>query len=248
MHAPESLRRRVEESLIQAKPSEKSSDGFGVHEGGRKGSVNIRWIGVAAVFLAVVASSVLVLAERSRGASRMRASAVRAEQDLEQGRLPLDINSSSAQEVSAWLGSRLSFPFHMANSGIASDDRANYKLVGGRVVSVNGERAALLSFRLPDEQVSMLVGPGNLPIDTWGKVIHSGNVTLHPREQDGMHIVSWRNRGLSYVLVSRSSMKNVSGCGRCHQNRPSAVEAERERKLYPRFLATISMPGLQLKP
>ena len=250
VQAPESLRRRVESSLTQERPAGGSSDGFRVHRGGRKESLTKWWIGVAAIFFAVVASTLLVLSQRSHESDLMR-TAIRAQQDLEQGRLPLDITTDSAQQVSSWFGTRVAFPFHMANAGIAADDRAKYKLVGGRLMSVNGERAALLSFRLRDEQVSMLVGPGSLPVDTRGASIHSGDVTLHPREQDGMHVVSWKNRGLSYVLVSRSSMKNTSACGDCHQDRGASVEGNRQStelvspssSSYSRFLATIEAPG-----
>jgi anti-sigma factor (TIGR02949 family) len=221
VQAPASLRERVEKSLAKDQAAKRSSQATGIQIVHRKVGIGAWWVGAAAMFFAVTASTVLIQNQRRQSTNLIRDAAILAQQDLERGNLPLDITTDSSQQVSAWFAGHLPFPFHMADSGIASDDRAKYKLVGGRLMNVKGERAALLSFRLPDEQVSVIVGPGSFPIDTGGVAVHSGNVTLHSREQNDMHIVSWKNRGLSYILVSRTPMRNPNTCARCHQGHDS---------------------------
>ncbi|MBB5060383.1 anti-sigma factor RsiW [Granulicella aggregans] len=170
----------------------------------------------AAICFAILTPVLLVVGQRRHNANMIRIGATRAQQDLESQKLPLDITTDSSKEVSDWFKSHLSFPFHMADAGIATEDRAKYKLAGGRLMTVNGERAALLSFKLPDEQISMIVLPGSAPMDTSGTTVHSDGVTLHAREQDGMHIVSWENRGQKYILVSHTTMSAAGSCTRCH--------------------------------
>ena len=179
-----------------------------------------RWpLAAIAAMLLLTITSVLFfrMGRREDQAELMMHTAVMAHRELQQNQIPLDILSNSPQEVSEWFGKRVSFPFHMADTGIASDDRAKYKLVGGRLMSVRGEHVALLSFRLSNELVSLLIGSGEFAIDEGGTAIESNGVILHSRDRDALHIVSWKNRGLSYVLVFRTAPSNKGKCERCHE-------------------------------
>jgi anti-sigma factor RsiW len=228
VQAPASLRQRVENSFAQAQSTRGPSQSAGIQIVTRKRSIGAWWFAAAAaMFFAVVALTLLVMSQRRQNVNLLSSAVIRAQQDLEKGKLPLDITTDSPQQVSDWFGAHLSFPFHMANAGIASDDRAKYKLVGGRLMSVNGEQAALLSFRLSDEQVSLIVVPGSLPIDTCGTAIPSDGVTLHAHDQDDMHVVSWRNRGLSYGLAFRATTRVPGTCARCHRENGSGNQGNR---------------------
>jgi len=247
VQASASLRQRLQNSFAREQSASAPSQSSGIQIVTRERSIRAWWFAAAAaMFFAVVASTLLVMSQRRQNANLLSSAVIRAQQDLEKGKLPLDITTDSPQQISDWFGAHLSFPFHMANAGIASDARAKYKLVGGRLMSVNGERAALLSFRLPDEQVSMIVVPGSLPIDTGGTAIHSDGVTLHVRDQDDMHVVSWRNRGLGYSLAFRTSMLAPGTCARCHGesgsrnhgNQQSTQLVSPSSSLYAQFLAT----------
>jgi anti-sigma factor RsiW len=186
-----------------------------------------------AAMLLVGIGSAFLLYRRSKDLSaEMMHMAVIAHRELQENQIPLDINTGSSQKVSQWFEKRVSFPFHVADAGIASDNRAKYTLVGGRLMSVGGEHVALLSFRLPDELVSLLVASGRFDVDSGRTVVESNGIALHAHDEDSTHVVSWKNRGLSYVLVSRRPMTVAAQCGRCHEAtssvRSSAAQMNRD--------------------
>jgi anti-sigma factor RsiW len=176
---------------------------------------------IAAMLALMVGGALLLRMRQKDQAVAMVRMAIQAHHDLQQNQVPLDISTDSPKAVSDWFGTRVNFPFRMANAGIASDDRAKYRLAGGRLMTVHSEHVALLSFRLPDETVSLLVGPGAFAANLRGTTIHSDGIALHAHDEDSLHVVTWQNRGLSYVLVSGTSMGNQSKCVRCHEAGPA---------------------------
>ncbi|RZU43060.1 hypothetical protein BDD14_4674 [Edaphobacter modestus] len=191
---------------------------------------------VAAVLVMVVIGLFVFSRHRKDNIDTMVQAAVLSHQQLEQNVIPLDVTSGSSQVVSSWFASRLPFPFRMADAGMAAEDKAKYKLTGGRLVTVGNEQAALLSFRLAHDVVSMLVGPEHLSIASGGTAIQSNGITFHSNEQGSLHVVTWNNRGLSYVLTSSKSMVNTRKCSFCHEDRTSGKESSSEAAmLYPRL-------------
>lgn len=177
--------------------------------------------GVAALLALFAGGGLAFYGRLHASAEPMVRAAVLAHQQLEQNAVPLDISSDSPQAVSAWFASRVPFQFRMANAGMAADERAKYKLIGGRLLTVGGDRAVLLSFGLQQEVVSMLVGPGNALTASGGATVRSDGVVFHTHDQSSLHVVTWNNRGLSYVMVSARPMSNSRKCGACHQESPS---------------------------
>jgi anti-sigma factor RsiW len=172
----------------------------------------------AAAVLVLVVGGVLVNSRRQENqAETMIQAAVAAHEELQRHALPLDITSGSPQEVSSWFRSRVSFPFRMANSGIASDATAQYKLTGGRLLMVNREPVALVVFSLPDNLVTLAVCPEHRMKAFGGDVVNSGGVILHSRDQGPLHIVTWNEQGLGYVLTfTAKSRSSVPRCSSCH--------------------------------
>jgi anti-sigma factor RsiW len=105
----------------------------------------------------------------------------------------------------------------MANSGIAADNRSNFKLLGGRLLTVDNEPVALLAFSVPNDVVSMLVGPGHLLKAYGGTIVESGGIAMHSYDRGSLHIVTWNNMGLSYVLTFSNATGNSRKCSSCHQ-------------------------------
>jgi anti-sigma factor RsiW len=177
------------------------------------------WVLTAAAAVLILAvGGLLVKRQRQENqAGAMIEAAVAAHQELQRHASPLDITSDSSQAVTSWFQSRVSFPFHMANSGIASDANAQYKLTGGRLLMVNHEPVALVVFHLSQELVTLLVCPEHRMKATGGTVVNSGGVILHSHDQGSLHIVTWNERGLGYVLTSTvKSMSNAQHCTSCH--------------------------------
>jgi anti-sigma factor RsiW len=134
----------------------------------------------------------------------------------------LDVRSNSPQVVAAWFAQRVSFPFRIPDEGIASDDRAKYTLVGGRLVDFGGERAALLVFRLPHDRISLLVSSDKLARATGGRIVRSGELSFHVKESGNLHVATWDNKGLTYALISNVAMGNSHGCSTCHRDSAAA--------------------------
>jgi anti-sigma factor RsiW len=135
----------------------------------------------------------------------------------------LDITSSSPQEVSSWFAQRVSFPFRMPNAGIASDDRAKYKLMGGRLVDFGGQRAALVVFQMPNNRISLLVSSDKLAKAMGGKITQSSGLRFHARDMNELHIATWDNKGLTYALVSSVAMGSSGSCSTCHRSSATGV-------------------------
>ena len=172
-----------------------------------------------AAMLTLTAGSLLVYQwHRQRDAGTMLKTAAFAHREIERHALPLDIVTDSSETLATWFQSRISFPFHMANAGIASDTTAEYKLTGGRLVAIGNEPVALVAFSLRDDVVTMLVGPERLMKAAGGTVFHSAGIALYSYNEGPLHLVTWNNRGLAYVLTSARSMGISQQCSSCHRD------------------------------
>lgn len=218
--APESLKDAVARKLHEA---QMASPGSVFPSPVKRRSHVLSWATTAAAAAILIVAGVLA---RSYGGNRsgmraMEQAAITVHQGIEQKTLPLDVSSDSSSEVSSWFSKRVSFPFRMANSGIASEDRAQYKLLGGRLVTVKNQQAAMLAFSLPHQVVTMLVASDSVGKASGGSTVLSNGITFHSHQQAGLHVVSWNTHGLTYVLTSNQSMGNVQSCGSCHRQAPS---------------------------
>jgi anti-sigma factor (TIGR02949 family) len=245
--APDALRQSVLKKLVEKESLAKEPKSMvRPHLVPRK-RPHVRWWSAAAVatILMIVMGGALVLNERQKNrAGVMIETAVLAHNGIRDGQLPLDISSDSPKAVSEWFANRVSFPFQMANDGIASDDRAKYKLAGGRVMTVSGERVALISFRIKGEAISMLVGPGPLATASGGTLVRVDGLMLHTHERDSLHVVTWNNRGLSYVMISKGSMGGTHKCRTCHESRPSDKGIQDETSRLSRRYPQIDLPSI----
>jgi anti-sigma factor RsiW len=186
-----------------------------------------KWSLAAAAAILIVAISTLLMQRRQQESkkSAMIQAAVLAHQELEQHATPLDISSGSSQEVATWFQSRVRFPFRMANSGIAAAVDAKYKLMGGRLLLVDNEPVALVAFSLFHEVITLLVCPDHRMKASGGAIIQSGDVVLHNYRQPGIHIVTWNEQGLGYVLTYRAkTTPSCRRCSSCHSRSPDIVE------------------------
>jgi anti-sigma factor RsiW len=137
---------------------------------------------------------------------------------------PLDIRSNTPGEVNSWFAQHVSFPFRMPNRGIAADDKAVYKLVGGRLIFLGGERVALVKFQMPDSKIDLLIAPRRVANAQYsgGSVIDSEGLAFHSLELKGLHIVTWSDEGLTYALASDRAMHSKATCSHCHRGAAEA--------------------------
>ena len=132
-------------------------------------------------------------------------------------------------------------PFRLANDGIAADDRAQYTLIGGRLVTFGGEPAALVEFRTPSNRVSMLISSDKLATATGGTVTRSTGLKLHASNMGGLHVATWVNRGLTSALISPVAMGTSSSCSSCHRDAPAVTTT---KSSHDTFLHTQHLPEI----
>ena len=217
LNAPDSLRQLIFEKIVASEYNRTPWQVSGPQLVPNRDFSRSWYVGaVAALILLVIGGTFVAMQRRDRPSEMLRA-AVLEHRELQRNQVSLDVVTDSPENILEWFGKRVSFPIRMADAGIASNDRAKYKLVGGRLVNLEGEQAALLSFRLAGEMVSLLIASDRFDIDAGGNVVRSAGIDLHSRDEESMRVVSWKNRGLSYVLVFGNSKGRVNACGRCHE-------------------------------
>lgn len=202
----------------------------------KKPIASMQIMALAAVILLLVGVALALRPYRkSRRDDALIQAAVLAHEGLAEKSLSMDVSSDSKVDVSNWFASRVEFPFRLADSGIAADQFSRYKLIGGRLMLLGNDKVALLAFSLRDQTVSMLVGPGSLGVASGGSVVHSDGITFHTQNEGSLHIVSWNNKGLRYVLTSTISMGNPSRCADCHQVNPGGAPSAALQESNKRF-------------
>jgi anti-sigma factor RsiW len=218
--APTALRERIE-NLAAAqgvlKPEMPLFVSKGLVVSSRKNTIRYA-LALAAMLLFVVGGLLLVSRLRvESNANRFVTTAIDSHRALSDATLQLDVQSESPSVVSAWFAQRVSFPFRMPDAGIAANDLAKYKLLGGRLVTFGGERAAILAFRLSKDLVTVLVVPDRHARAIGGNVMYSDGIKFHALDRDRMHVVTWENKNLTYALTSHIAGGTARSCSTCHE-------------------------------
>jgi mycothiol system anti-sigma-R factor len=171
---------------------------------------------IAAGVLVCVGGLLVFKARDHAQSSRFVDAAVAERRGLLDGGMQLDVKSNSSQDVAAWFTPRVPFQFRMPDSGIAAENRAKYQLAGGRLVTFDGERAALLVFQMPSSLISVLIASDHRAHAMGGSVFKSNDILFHTTDRDQTHSVTWDTKGLTYALVSDRAVANEGQCGSCH--------------------------------
>jgi anti-sigma factor RsiW len=132
------------------------------------------------------------------------------------GRLSLDAQSGDPAVLTAWLEQTL--PFHLelpAYPSAAAGENA-YELVGARLLRHSDEDVAFLSYRMRDQPVSLLVASAQGREPAGGQVYRSGDLDFHFYSVDGLKLIGWIDKGLSYVIVSSIDAVGAESCVVCH--------------------------------
>jgi len=224
--APESLRERIIRDMNAAANSSSASPFAknSVEVIRPKSSFRFGWkpLAIAAMLCILVGGTISVWqARRTAHATPFIEAAIADHRKFDDA--SLDVRSSSPAVVAAWFAQRVSFPFRMPNSGMASDDRAKYTLAGGRLVDFGGQRAALLTFELSNDRITLLVSSDKLAKATGGKVTHSDGLLFHAMNMNDLHVATWDNKGLTYALVSPIAMGSTKSCSTCHRDSSANV-------------------------
>jgi anti-sigma factor RsiW len=134
------------------------------------------------------------------------------------GRLPLEVESNSREQVAAWFAGKLAFSFRLPAAQLMPEGPTVYRLTGASLVSYRGSPAALVIYEKQKERISLLVASSQSSVVAGGEQVRSGALMFHYRIDQGFKVVTWSNHGLSYALVSSVSGSARESCMVCHQS------------------------------
>jgi hypothetical protein len=67
------------------------------------------------------------------------------------------------------------------------------------------------------QQISLLVTSSAVVLPSGGEEIASKGMTFHYDSIDGLKVITWSDRGLTYALVSDLEERGQQSCIVCHQ-------------------------------
>jgi len=206
--APDALRRQVMQTTKQSslRPLQSISRG------------RPHWpVLIAAILLLAVALLPVPGILRRAAANNYIEAAVAAHRSSLSGALPLEIRSESPSVVTAWFAGKVPFNFRLPSSAESGHEQV-YQLTGGRLVDYKGGQAALVSYRMQQQTISLLISSSNSAVAAGGEEVPSGGIVFHYSKQAGFAVITWSTHGLTYALVSSLPGSGRQSCMVCHQN------------------------------
>jgi anti-sigma factor (TIGR02949 family) len=207
IRAPDRLRRRILRILrILASPIRGSAQPF-----------RRKPLAAAALLTILVLPFIPPIVQNARANAFVEAAAATHRSYLE-GNLPMEIHTSSPAAVTAWFAGKVPFHFQLPESQQTASSPQVYRLVGSRLISFRGAYAALTTYEMQNQKISLLVISEQSARAEGGDEVQSGRLTFHDRFVGGFKVTTWSNHGLTYALVSSLPGTAQQSCLVCHQN------------------------------
>ena len=132
------------------------------------------------------------------------------------GQLPLETETANPQEISAWFANKVNFSVKLPNYQESSGQEKLYTLEGARLVGYQNDYAAYVAYRMKDRPISLVITSDSSAKPSGGEVIASKGLTFHYNAIDGLKVITWSDRGLTYALVSDLEERGQQSCIVCH--------------------------------
>ena len=204
-YTPPRLRRRI--LKILARPVQSAGGGLP------------RWPMLVAAILLVAAGLLPIPGIlRQASANSYIEAAVAAHSRSLSGSLPLEIRSESPSAVTAWFVGKVPFNFRLPDAAEQVGNDQVYRLTGGRLVNYKEGYAALVSYQMQQQTISLLVSSSKSASAAGGEEVPSGGIIFHYSRQMGFAVITWSTHGLTYALVSSLPGSGRQSCMVCHQN------------------------------
>ena len=134
------------------------------------------------------------------------------------GELPLEIEAADdPQKVSAWFSNKVKFSVQLPNYQESSGQEKLYTLEGARLVAYQNDYAAYVAYRMKDRQISLVITSESVAKPSGGEEIASRGLRFHYNAINGLKVLTWSDRGLTYALVSDLEERGQKSCIVCHQ-------------------------------
>jgi anti-sigma factor RsiW len=133
------------------------------------------------------------------------------------GQLPLEMESESPQQISSWFVNKVNFSVKIPNYQESSGQEKLYTLEGARLVGYQNDYAAYVAYRMKERPISLVITSASVARPSGGEEIQAGGLRFHYNAIDGLKVLTWSDRGLTYALVSDLEERGQQSCIVCHQ-------------------------------
>ena len=133
------------------------------------------------------------------------------------GQLPLEMESSNPQDISAWFANKVNFNVKLPGYQESSGQEKLYTLEGARLVGYQTDYAAYVAYRMHARPISLVITSDSVARPSGGEQIASRGLLFHFNAIDGLKVITWSDRGLTYALVSDLDERGQQSCIVCHQ-------------------------------
>lgn len=210
------LREKIERLLVQpqisAGPTRVKTD------------VRFRWVLAAAAVLLVLMLPILVwhfVKQKDTPATRRPSAfalmAAETHLRITRGQLPLETMSANPQEISDWFTNKVDFSVKLPNYQESSGQEKLYTLEGARLVGFEKDYAAYVAYRMKARPISLVITSDSVAKPSGGEEIASKGLLFHYNAIDGLKVLTWSDRGLTYALVSDLDERGQQSCIVCHE-------------------------------
>ena len=190
----------------------------------RRRPLRVAWPVLAAAALLILLLPVVVwrfMRESDGAATKHRSSfaLMAADTHLRQtrGQLPLEIESASPQDISAWFSNKVNFRVKLPNYQESSGQEKLYTLEGARLVGFQNDYAAYVAYRMGDRPISLVITSESAAKPSGGEEIATRGLMFHYNAINGLKVLTWSDRGLTYALVSDLDERGQQSCIVCHE-------------------------------
>jgi anti-sigma factor RsiW len=205
--APAKLRYRVQRSLWQ--------------RGATTGLIDRRALAAAAIVVIALVIGFWGVREyrrqRPNPPSDFALMAVDNHQRHLRSQLPLEIVSDVPEQISAWFAGKVPFSLMLPNYQESSGQEKLYNLEGARLVGYKSDYAAYVAYKMRRQPISLVVTSEAVAQPYGGEEIVSRGLTFHYDSIQGLKVITWSDRGLTYALVSDLEERGQQSCIVCHQ-------------------------------
>jgi anti-sigma factor RsiW len=128
------------------------------------------------------------------------------------GQLPLEMETANPREVSLWFANKVNFSVQLPNYQESSGQDKLYTLEGARLVGYQNDYAAYVAYRMKDRPISLVITSDSVARPSGGEEIASKGLKFHYNAIDGLKVITWSDRGLTYALVSDLDERGQQSC------------------------------------
>lgn len=183
----------------------------------------VSWLVAAAAVLLLLLLPLLIWRIKQSTAPSVRAPSsfalIAAETHLRhtRGQLPLEVESENPQQISSWFMNKVNFSVKLPNYQESSGQEKLYTLEGARLVYYQNEYAAYVAYKMKERPISLVITSDSVARPSGGEEIQARGLTFHYNAIDGLKVLTWSDRGLTYALVSDLEERGQQSCIVCHE-------------------------------